>query len=158
MLKILWGETYRLWMFGLLKVPLIFWLKPKVLLLNKEQAIIMIPLKRRSKNHLNSMYFGALCVGADIAGGIHVMYFLQKELGKVSFVFKDFKAEFLKRPEADVHFSCEDGKAISQAIAQALQTRERINVSVHIKATSPILLGEEPVAMFTLTLSLKAKL
>lgn len=156
-LKTKWKETLRLWAFGLFKVPLIFWLRPKILLLTEDTAIIKIALTRRSRNHLKSMYFGALCVGADVAGGIQVMNVLGNNLNKISFVFKDVQGEFLKRPEADVHFTCHDGKLIAATIQKALQSHERENVTVQIFATTPTLSQDEPVARFRLTLSLKER-
>lgn len=157
MLKTKWNDTVKLWIFGFLKVPMIFWLRPKIITLTKETAVIKISLTRRSKNHLKSMYFGALCVGADVAGGIQMMNVLGQDIKKISFAFKDVKGEFLKRPEADVYFSCHDGKLIAQTIQKAFQSHERENVEVHIIATTPSLLGDEPVARFTLTLSIKEK-
>ena len=52
---------------------------------------IKIPLKRRTKNHLYSMYFGALSVGADITGGFLAMMCIQKTNKRVALIFKDFK-------------------------------------------------------------------
>lgn len=144
-----------LWKFGLLKVPMIFFLRPKVIEIDDNHAVVKIRLSRRSKNHLNSMYFGALCVGADITGGILLVKFMAEHKINFSFVFKDVKGEFLKRPESDVHFSCNDGHAIRELIAKALSSGVRENLPVTINATSPSMSGEEPVARFILTLSIK---
>ncbi|MFO1257139.1 MAG: DUF4442 domain-containing protein [Gammaproteobacteria bacterium] len=156
MASILWRETWALWQFGLLKVPMIFWVKPTVLALTDEQVTLKIPLKRRTKNHLNSMYFGALCVGADVAGGIHMLHFMKSSLNRFSFVFKDFQAEFLKRPEADVHFTSMNGLLIRQTMNKALQSQSRENALIEVIATTPSLSDEE-VARFKLTLSIKQK-
>ena len=59
--------------FGLTKIPLLWFCRPKIIILNTESVEIKIPLRRRTKNHLNSMYFGALSVGADITGGFLAM-------------------------------------------------------------------------------------
>jgi acyl-coenzyme A thioesterase PaaI-like protein len=155
--KILWRQTLKLWVFAGWKIPLLAWVRPKILELNQQRAVVKIALTRRTKNHLNSMYFGALCVGADVTGGIHMMHFLSNDIGKISFAFKDFTAEFLKRPEADVHFVCEDGLLIEETLKKAAISKERENVKVNIIALTPTLTGKEPVARFTLTLSLKYK-
>lgn len=144
-----------LWKFGLFKVPMIFFLRPKVIELDDDHAVVKIRLSRRAKNHLNSMYFGALCVGADITGGILLVKYMAEHKTNFSFVFKDVKGEFLKRPEADVHFTCNDGAAIRELITKALTSGARENLPVTIKATSPSMSGEEPVAQFILTLSIK---
>lgn len=153
----LWHETLRLWYFAFTKVPMIFWLRPKVLELTAERAEIVIPLRRRSQNHHHSMYFGALSVGADLAGGIHLIYHLRNDPASFSFVFKDFNAEFLRRPEADVHFISQAGETIKQTILRAKASNERENTMVQVIATTPSLSGEEPVARFILTLSMKLK-
>ena len=91
-------------LFGFMKVPLIFWVDPSVVKMDDHECIIKIPLNRRTKNHLNSMYFGVLCTGADIAGGLVAMNEITASKKKVALSFKDFKADFLKRAEGDVHF------------------------------------------------------
>lgn len=151
-----WGDTFKLWLFAFWRIPMIFWLRPRVLDLSKKRAEIKIPLSRRSKNHLQSMYFGALCVGADLAGGIQLMRLLGKDIKQVSFAFKDFKADFLKRPHADVHFICEEGEKVAQIIEKARISKEREATDMIVTALTPKL-NNEVVGQFTLTLSLKFK-
>lgn len=158
MSKIAWNATFKLWAFGWLKVPMIAWVRPKVIELNDQRSVIKIALSRRTKNHLRSMYFGALCVGADVTGGIHMMHFLNHQMGKLSFVFKDFSAVFLRRPEADVHFICDNGPLIKETLEKAKLSKDRENALINIIATTPSLSGDEPVARFTLTLSVKYKI
>ncbi|OLQ94023.1 DUF4442 domain-containing protein [Vibrio ponticus] len=141
--------------FGFFKVPLIWLCRPKILQLDEEKVEVMIPLRRRTKNHLNSMYFGVLAVGADVAGGFMAMSKAQQRGEKISLAFKAVKGEFLKRPEADVLFTCSDGLLIDQMLDDAIETGERVNKAVVITATCPDLHGEEPMAVFELTLSIK---
>ncbi|MGR5428439.1 PaaI family thioesterase [Vibrio astriarenae] len=144
-------------LFGWSKVPLIWYCRPKILTLNEQKVEIRIPLKRRTKNHLNSMYFGALAVGADIAGGFMTMSKAESRGEKISLAFKAVQGEFLKRPEADVVFVCEDGALIDNMLDSAIETGERINESVTINALCPSLHGEEVMARFVLTLSVKQR-
>ncbi len=145
--------SVRLW--ALTKVPLLAWVRPTVEYLDDAKTVVRIPLNRRTKNHLNSMYFGVLACGADIAGGLIAIRHIGKASEKVSLVFKDFKAEFLKRPEADTLFTCVDGKEVERLVEEAIRTGERVNQTVHVVATCPNKFGDEPVAKFELTLSLK---
>ena len=62
-----------------------------------------------------------------------------------------------KRAEADVHFACEQGREISDLIATADASGERQNLPVHVVATVPKLFASDPVARFTLTLSVKRR-
>lgn len=149
-------ETALLRLFALLKIPLIAYLKPVVEEISEERCVVRLPLLRRSKNHLGAMYFGVLCAGADCAGGLIAMRQIQKRGGKVAFVFKDFKADFKKRAEADVLFTCQDGLKLVELVRQAEEAGQRVEETVDVIATCPDKLGEEPVAVFQLTISLKA--
>lgn len=150
-------ETARVWLFGLLKVPMLFWLRPKVIEMSDDKCVVYLPLNRRSKNHLNSMYFAALAAGADCAAGLMAMMLIQKSGRKVSLSFKDFHANFHKRAESGVYFTCTQGQEIRQFVEQVLSSDERMNLPVHVQATCPDKLGDEAVVDFTLTLSLKKK-
>lgn len=151
-------DTLFLRAFSFYKIPLLFFVNPSVVKMDDDEAVIAIPFLRRNKNHLGSMYFGTLCIGADAAGGIFAAHALQKvKNGKGSLIFKDFKANFLKRPEGKTYFTCKDGKAIAEAVKKADETLERVDLPVTIIATVPEKSGSEPVAEFVLTLSLKVK-
>lgn len=65
--------TRLIQLFGITKVPMIWYCRPKVIEHTDEKIEIKIPLKRKTKNHLGSMYFGVLAVGADITGGFLAM-------------------------------------------------------------------------------------
>jgi len=157
MLSPLTKANLYLSLFGFFKVPFIWLARPKILHLDADRVEVKIPLKRRTKNHLNSMYFGVLAVGADVAGGFMAMSKAQDSGKQVSLAFKAVEGQFLKRPEADVHFICEDGKQIDQMLNRTFETGERVNEAVKITAICPSLHGDEPMAEFYLTLSLKRK-
>lgn len=150
-------DTMFVRLFGFMKVPLIFWVAPSVIKMDDKECIIKIPLNRRTKNHLNSMYFGVLCTGADIAGGLVAMNEITASKKKVALSFKDFKADFLKRAEGDVHFIVTQIPEIKQFVAEVIKSGERMNFPVEIKAVVPSINQDEVVATFTLTLSLKLK-
>ncbi|CCN34074.1 putative Thioesterase/thiol ester dehydrase-isomerase [Vibrio nigripulchritudo SO65] len=156
MLSALQKANLYLQIFGFSKVPLIWLCRPKILNIDEQSVEVRIPLRRRTKNHLNSMYFGALAIGADLAGGFMAMGKAQERGGKVSLAFKAVKGEFLKRPERDVHFTCSDGELIDQMLDETFSTGERVNKPVTITATCPSLNGDEPMAVFELVLSVKA--
>ena len=148
--------SWQILLFGLTQVPMIFYCRPKVVSISDRKLEIKIKLNRRTKNHLNSMYFGVLSVGADVTSGFLAMKLIQASKSKINLIFKDFHADFLKRAEGDVHFICEDGIAIQNLVRKAEETGERQNLPVEIVATVPKI-SDEPVAKFVLTLSIKKK-
>jgi len=103
------------------------------------------------------MYFGALWTGADAAAALAALEATRESGGRVAILFKDAKAEFVKRAESDVHFACDQGREILALVAKANVSGERENLPIQVVATVPSLLGSEPVARFTLTLSVKRR-
>ena len=136
-------------MIGFISPELIFW--------TDEQVKIRVPLNRKTRNHLHCMYFGALAAGADLAAGFHAFAEIRRIKKSVSFIFKDMQCNFLKRAEGDVVFQVDDGILIRDLVTKAVETGERVDLPVHVKALCPEKLGDEAVATFTLTLSLKLK-
>ncbi|TNC96964.1 MAG: hypothetical protein FD121_936 [Gallionellaceae bacterium] len=149
-------ETLSLRWFGLTQIPVLFYFRVSVAEISKERMVVRIPLRRRTKNHLGSMYFGALCAGADCAAGAFAMHLIKRQPTHISLVFKDFSAEFLKRAEGDVDFCCNQGQEIAKLVAQAAASDERVERQLDVIATVPSL-SDEPVARFKLTLSLKRR-
>lgn len=141
--------------FGLFKVPLIGYCRPLVTHINKDSISITIPLRRRTRNHLGSMYFGAMAIGADLAGGSLAVFLAEKRKLKISLAFKAVSGQFYKRPERDVVFTCNDGRSISALINEAEAKGERINQPIHVLAHCPAQFGNEAVASFELMLSVK---
>ena len=143
----------RLW--SLKNVLLLYFVKPRVLEVSERRCVVKIPLNWRTKNHLHSMYFGALCIGADVTGGLIAFHLAREAKTPISFVFKDMKASFLKRAEGDVVFTNNDGGVVQDLMRRTFETGERQEATVRVVATVPSKLGDEPVAQFDMTLSIK---
>lgn len=145
---------WQLFLLGKIKIPMIGYTGLKLLEINETSSIVKIKLKRRTKNHLNSMYFGALAIGADVAGGIHAFYFANKYGKKVSFAFKGMECEFFKRAESDCIFQSDDGSKVENAIKNSIATGERINETTTVSVFNS---NKEEVAKFKLIVSVKCK-
>ncbi|GAC1438558.1 MAG: DUF4442 domain-containing protein [Thermoanaerobaculia bacterium] len=150
-------NTFEVRLWSLRNVFLLWFVRPRVLEVSAERCVVRIPLTWRTRNHLRSMYFGALCIGADVAGGLIAFHLMRQRKLALSFVFKDMKADFLKRAEGDVHFTNDDGVVVQELIERTLSSGERAHATVHVTATVPEKLGDEPVAKFEMTLSLKSR-
>lgn len=144
----------QLWLLGMFKIPMVGFVRPRLLELNEESAKVKIRLRRRTKNHLGSMYFGALAVGADLAAGLHAFYYASQSTKKMSFAFKGVKGEFIQRAESDVTFVSNQGHLIKKAVQESLSTGERVNQEVEVLAVDES--GIE-VAKFQMMVSVKFK-
>ena len=145
---------WMLFLLGLLKIPIVSFMRPRLISIYDETVRVKIKLRRRTKNHLKSMYFGALAVGADIAGGIHVFYFAEKASYNLTFAFKGLKADFIKRAESDILFESTEGLLVKQAIELSKSSGERVNQTIHVKAIDQ---NQEVVATFEMIVSVKCK-
>ncbi|TDJ03937.1 MAG: DUF4442 domain-containing protein [Deltaproteobacteria bacterium] len=150
-------DNAMIFFFGLLKVPLIGYVRPKVITLNTEKTVIKIPLNWRTKNHLGSMYFGAMATAADICSGLAAMKQIVLSGKNIHLSFKDFQGEFHKRAEGATYFTCNQGREIQKFVDEVIKSKERMNMPIKVVATVPEHFGDVPVATFTLTLSLKHK-
>lgn len=143
-----------LWLMGAIKIPMIAYIRPKLIKIDDEETIVRIKLKRRTKNHLSSMYFGALAVGADITAGLHAFYYAEKSGEKILFAFKSVQGDFLKRPMSDVTFISKEGEIVKKVFEQALKSKERINRKINVEAIDS---DKEIVAKFVLEISVKVR-
>jgi hypothetical protein len=151
----LYRETALVRLLGL-RIPMILFTGPRVLALDAEGCDVEIPLGWRTRNRLiGAMYFGALCVGADLAGGLPAARLMLARYPRMKLVFGEMKAEFLKRADGDVLFRNRDGARIVEAVERAGTTGERVTIPLQVLATVPRKYGDDPVARFTMGLSLK---
>jgi hypothetical protein len=143
---------WKLFLLGLVKIPIIGFVRPKLISINKEEISVSISLRRRTKNHLNSMYFGALTVGSDVAAGIMAFYHSEIHKKNISLAFKGMNANFLKRAESTIRFVCSDGKILENMVLNSIKSGERQNESVTVYAINE---QNENVAIFEMIVSLK---
>lgn len=149
-------QTWALRLLGFWKIPLLGSLLPTVVVLDEAHCVVRIRLWWWTRNHLGSMYFGTLAMGADGAGGLLAVDIIRRRKARVALVFKGFQAEFLKRPEADVYFICEEGTHIGAMVDRVVATGARLTEPIQVVAAIRTPEGGyEPVARFVLELSLK---
>ena len=137
------------------RIPLIGFCSPRVLEASNERTVLKVPLNFRTKNHLGAMYFGALAIGSELSIAMLAVKQIQASGLKIDFLFKDYKAEFLKRAEGDVHFICDQAQVVVDQINEAKNSTERINRTMTAYAIVPSVSLTEKVATFELTLSVK---
>ena len=150
-------ETFLMRLAGFLKIPVLNYVAPKFVEMTDAHSVLLIPLTRRTKNHVNSMYFAVLAAGADAASGFLAARHIANTKKNIVLVFKDVHGDFLKRADSDAYFTCRNGSQIAEAVQRACDTGERQNVLCEIDVTCPKTQGEEVVARFKMTLSMKEK-
>lgn len=142
---------WKLFQFGLVKIPMIGYCKPKITSIDHEEITIHIRLRRRTRNHVGSMYLGVMTIGADLASGFLAYSILESRGLSAAPVFSEMKATYVKRATSHVDFVCSNGEEISNMIDEAQKTKERVTKNVHVTAFC----GADVVAHFEMGLSLK---
>lgn len=117
------------------RVPLLFFCFPKVISLTPS-AKVKIPLNWFTKNHYRSMYFGALCMGAELSIALPLLneMFIQKK--RLQFIFKDFQADFIKRADDHVIFEFANASEVLDLLADCEQQKTRLHKNFLGKAYS----------------------
>ncbi len=137
------------------KIPLIGFCGPRIIEASNQRTILEVPLGFRTKNHLGAMYFGALAIGSELCIAMLAVKKIKESGLKIDFIFKDYKAEFLKRAEGDVHFICDEAQVVVDQINLAKTSTERISRTMTAYAIVPSVSKTDKVATFELTLSVK---
>ena len=113
-------------MYGWMKIPLVAFVSPKVRAFDEQKCVLEIPLNMRTKNHLGSMYFGAMAIGAELSIAVAAVLAIQESKQKIDFVFKDFDAKFLKRGDGHVHFVSMEVAEVKKMIRDSAGVADRV--------------------------------
>lgn len=140
--------------YGLLKLPLLSFVSPSVVALSDRQSVVKVGLGWRTRNHLGVMYFGALAVGAELSVALKAVTEIRRSRQRIDFIFKDFKSEFLKRADGDVHFICDEADKVAELIRKAGESDQRLEGTFKGHAIVPSK-GTEAVMTYELTLSVR---
>ena len=116
------------WMIRLLsflKVPLLGFCLPKVVELNSNSASVQINRWWLTSNHVGSMYFGALAMGAELSVATQLLKQMFGDRAPVTFIFKDAQFRFLSRAENHVIFRTDEVARVSELVAESLEAKDR---------------------------------
>ncbi|KYG65129.1 DUF4442 domain-containing protein [Bdellovibrio bacteriovorus] len=142
-------------LYGLLKIPLVLFVNPRVIESTAQRFVLKIPLNYRTKNHLNSMYFGALGIGAELSIAAAAVVAISESKQKIDFIFKDFSGQYIKRADGDVHFICDEIEAVRSLIEESKTNPARLERKMKGYAVVPKSNPTEPVMTYELTLSVR---
>lgn len=146
--------------FSLIKIPLLGFMRPRVIELSKQRSIVRVKLGYVTRNHLGSMYFGALAMGAELSIGVKIFEKIQVDKAPVNFIFKDFDCRFHRRAETAIDFCFLQPEGVDELVEKAVQTGERVEARFEgfavEKGKDPnSIADDEKIMSYGLTLSVK---
>ncbi len=136
-------------------VPMIAFSELEIIKIDQEQCIVKIPFIDKNKNHVQSMYLGALTIGAEVSAGILAFHMIKVMGINSTVVFKDFQASFLRLAKKDVYFICSDIQIVKDSLQETNKTKQRVNFGVNVIAVEDLNNLDERVAEFNITTSVK---
>ncbi len=140
------------WFAMFAKLPsAVFW-RFRIKNLNPEKCEVTIPYFWRSQNPFKSIYFAALAGAAELSTGALCQLALAGK-GKFSMLVVDFKAEYFKKANEKITFSCTQGIELFTLI-DGMEINGTDQLMMISSGKNPA--GEE-VAKFYVTWSFKRK-
>jgi hypothetical protein len=145
-------NSFIFWWAMLFNLPsAIFW-RLKIKNLTEENCEVSIPYFWRSQNPFKSIYFAALAGAAELSTGALCQLAMSGK-GKFSMLVVDFRAEYNKKANQKIVFSCNQGKELNNLI-DGLKPGETAKLTMISTGTNP---QDEVVARFFVTWSFKRK-
>jgi hypothetical protein len=117
------------------------------------QCRVALPYRWRSQNPFRSIYFAAQCAAGEMASGLMALQDLRKR-PPCSMLVLRVEAEFYKKADQKMVFTCTEGALIRQTIDQTFETRTAQTVRALSVGTLPD--GTEAAKVWV-TWSFKAK-
>ncbi|TVP51119.1 MAG: DUF4442 domain-containing protein [Mongoliibacter sp.] len=140
------------WWAMLFKLPsAIFW-RLRVKSLDLKSCTVTIPYFWRSQNPFKSIYFAAMAGAAELSTGALCQLAMAGK-GKFSMLVVDFRAEYYKKANQKIAFSCNQGEELCGLI-DALKVGDMDKITTVSTGVSP---SGEIVAKFYVTWSFKRK-
>lgn len=146
------SNPFIFWWAMLFKLPsAVFW-RLRIRHISEEKCEVSIPYFWRSQNPFKSIYFAAMAGAAELSTGA-LCQLSMKGKGNFSMLVVDFRAEYHKKANEKITFSCNQGKELAELIdgLQPGDTAKLTMVSTGINSQKEI------VAKFYVTWSFKRK-
>lgn len=116
------------WYF-LRKLPSCWFWGVRVQQCSPQQAQVSIPFNWRTQNPFRSIYFAALAGAAELSTGLLAILALHGK-GPFSMLITKVEVQFSKKADTLTVFTCEEGLVIQQAVQQAIDTGQGVEVCV----------------------------
>ena len=122
--------------------------------LDEGRAVSEVTFRWLNKNPFNSIYFAVLSMAAELSTAAPTMLALKAVDADIALIIVDLRAEFVKKAQTTISFTCLEYDEIDQAIR--LLNKPGDTGSVTVKTVGRDVSGEE-VATFYFTWSFKRR-
>jgi hypothetical protein len=117
------------------KLPLAAFAGLRVRRLDETGAEVSLPSGWKTQNPFGSTYFAAQAMAAELSTGAPALWFIEKSGIKVSSLVTAISARFTKKATSEARFVFRDGRAMREAIEQAVSTGEAVTFTARSVGT-----------------------
>jgi hypothetical protein len=117
------NSPWKMGLFLLYRLPGAWFMGVRMKHSDGQTATVALPYGWRSQNPFKSTYFAAQCAAGEFSTGVLCLYALQ-ENPPMSMLVTHVEAEFFKKADQTLLFTCEEGAQVQATVAQALSTGE----------------------------------
>ena len=110
--------------FNLFKLPSAYFSGVRVADITDNSCTVKVKHRWINQNPFNSMFWAVQGMAAELSTGALVMMKIRASGRKVSMLVTNNKASFTKKATGKIHFECQDGKLIDEALQQSIDTGE----------------------------------
>lgn len=110
--------------FTMFKLPSAWLTGVRVKSLSPESCTTTVKHRWINQNPFNSMFWAVQGMAAELATGALVIAHIQKSGKKISMLVANNNATFTKKATGRIHFVCDNGPEIKEAIDRAVATGE----------------------------------
>ena len=112
--------------FLIIKLPIAWIAGLKVEKFTPENSAISIRYKYLNKNPFKSMYFACQAMAAEMSTGLLAMGYIDSKSVKISMLVLELNCNFTKKALGKIHFICNDGIMVRDAISRAVDTNKAV--------------------------------
>jgi hypothetical protein len=118
------SNRFKFGIFMFMKLPSAFLCGVRLRSITAQQAVVSVPYKWLSQNPFRSIYFACQAMAAEMSTGVLALGHLHGRKPPVSMLVTKLDAAFFKKATDRIHFTCNDGEAMLQAIEETVRTGE----------------------------------
>jgi len=122
--------------------------------LDEKKSVSEVPFRWCNKNPFKSMYFAVQSMAAELSTAAPALMALKGNDANVAYIIVDLKAEFFKKAQSKVTFSCLDYDKFNNAISQLSQPDDTVTVTAKSVGKDA---DNNQVALFYFTWSFKVR-
>lgn len=104
------------------KLPSAYWCGVRVKKINNSVCTVQVKRSWINQNPFKSMYFAVQAMAAELSTGALIMNHVYKSGRNISILIISSKANFSKKADGVITFSCNDGVLSEQIIQKAIAT------------------------------------